>query len=303
MYDELQRQLNKKQSWLFFTLLLGISLIVFALLGTFAWTAETALLLIPVLLFHEAGHYVAMKLSGYRNLKMFFIPLMGAAVSAQSLSVPNWKKVLVSLAGPVPGIVLGIALGIIGLVHQLDWLKDLSMMLVIVNGINLAPVLPFDGGWVVHALLFSRHYALDVAFRVMAGLAMLFVGAAARGGFLTAIGVFLLIGVRTTYKLGKIAQSLKPTLKPRLQHEETLSRETVNVIARGIDEGFKQQAMSVKVRAQLTKNVFEMIKCPAPAGSRASPLRASTWGAFWRPSFSRRSWSWRATRIFRISPT
>ncbi|HEV3300564.1 MAG TPA: site-2 protease family protein [Planctomycetaceae bacterium] len=264
VYDELQKQSNKKQNWLFFSLLLGISLVAFAALGTFAWSANTVLMLIPVLLFHEAGHYVAMKLSGYRNLKMFFIPLMGAAVSGQSLNVPSWKKVLVSLAGPVPGIVLGIALGIVGLVHHLDWLKELSMMFLVLNGINLIPILPFDGGWVVHALLFSRHYSLDVTFRAMAGLALLFISALSREGFLAALGVFMLISARTTYKLGKIAQLLKPKLKRQLRREETLSRETVNVIAREIDERFKQQSMNVKLRAQLASNVFEMIKSPAP---------------------------------------
>ncbi len=234
------------------------------MLGAFAWSTKTALMLIPVLLFHEAGHYVAMKLSGYRNLKMFFIPLLGAAVSGQSMGVPSWKKVFVSLAGPVPGIMLGIAIGIYGLYHHIEWMKELSMMLVVLNGVNLIPVLPFDGGWVVHGLLFSRHYALDVAFRVMAGLVMLFAAALLRGRFLTALGVFMLLSARTTYKVGTIAQTLRPKLKRKLRREETLSRQTVNVIAREIDASFKQQSMKVKLRAQLTSNVFEMIKSPAP---------------------------------------
>lgn len=264
VYDEVQRQLNKQQTWLSFTLLLGVSLIAFALLGTFAWSGKTVLLLIPVLLFHEAGHYVAMKLCGYRNLKMFFIPLLGAAVSAESLSVPSWKKVFVSLAGPVPGIALGIALGIIGMVQQIEWLHEISMMLIILNGINLVPILPFDGGWVVHALLFSRHYGLDVTFRVLTGLAMLFVAALSKGGFMLGLGIFMLIGAQTTYKLGKVAEAVKPKLKKALRRENDLSRKTVSIIAQKIDDSFKQQAMNLKVRAQLTKNVFEMIKCPPP---------------------------------------
>jgi len=264
VYDELQKQLNKKQNWLFLTLLLGVSLILFATMGAFAWSTKTALMLIPVLLFHEAGHYVAMKLSGYRNLKMFFIPMMGAAVSGQSLGVPSWKKVFVSLAGPVPGIALGIALGIFALVHHVEWLKELSLMFLVLNGINLVPVLPFDGGWVVHGLLFSRHYGLDVAFRVIAGLVMVFGSALAGGGIMTGLGVYMLVSAQMTYKLGKIATALKPKLKRSLRREETLSRQTVNVIAHQIDESFKQQAMTTKVRARLTTNVFEMIKSPAP---------------------------------------
>ena len=32
------------------------------------------------LLFHEAGHWVTMRIFKYRNLQMFFIPMFGAAV-------------------------------------------------------------------------------------------------------------------------------------------------------------------------------------------------------------------------------
>jgi len=47
-------------------------------------------------------------------VRMFFIPLMGAAVSGQNYTAPAWKKVLVALAGPLPGIIVGIALGCAG---------------------------------------------------------------------------------------------------------------------------------------------------------------------------------------------
>jgi hypothetical protein len=117
---------------------------------------------------------------------------------------------------------------------------------------------------VVHALLFSRHYGLDVAFRVMAALLLLFISALSGGGIMIGLGIVMLMGAQTAYKLGTIAQSLKPKLNHALQEEDTLSRETVSIIAREIDERFKQQVMTVKMRATLTKNVFEMIKCPAP---------------------------------------
>jgi len=264
VYDALQLQLNKQQTWMSFLLLLGVSLIAFAALGAFAWSGKMVAMLIPVLLFHEAGHYVAMKLSGYRNLKMFFIPMFGAAVMAESFNVPSWKKVFVSLAGPVPGIVLGIGLGIISLVRDIGWMHELSLMLLILNGVNLLPILPFDGGWVVHALLFSRHFGLDVAFRVIAALLLLFISALSGGGLMIGLGVFMLLGAQTAYKLGTIAQTVKPRLTKALVEEDTLSRDTVNVIAREIDERFKDQPLTVKARATLTKNVFEMIKCPAP---------------------------------------
>src|SRR4051812_15229775 len=44
--------------------------------GSRSW--EALALLVPILLFHELGHYLAMRIFGYRNVRMFFIPLLGA---------------------------------------------------------------------------------------------------------------------------------------------------------------------------------------------------------------------------------
>lgn len=77
----IEKRQNGKSSWLSATVLLGISAAVFLGLGQARWSLKTTWILLPVLLFHEAGHYLAMKIFGYRNLKMFFIPLFGAAVT------------------------------------------------------------------------------------------------------------------------------------------------------------------------------------------------------------------------------
>ena len=70
-------------------LYLGLSLILFFLLGLFENTVTDIIILVVVLLFHEAGHYVAMTAFGYRDVKMFFIPLVGAAVSGRPQRVSS----------------------------------------------------------------------------------------------------------------------------------------------------------------------------------------------------------------------
>jgi hypothetical protein len=42
------------------------------------WDGSTAALILAVLLVHEAGHAIAMRLSGYRDVHVFFVPLLGA---------------------------------------------------------------------------------------------------------------------------------------------------------------------------------------------------------------------------------
>src|SRR4051794_9139015 len=180
---ELERLQTAKPGWGNAIVILLISVGLFVAAGA-AWRNwEFTLLLIPILLFHEAGHWVAMKIFGYRNLRMFFIPLFGAAVTGKHWNVPGWKKALVSLAGPVPGIVLGAVLGIAGLVTQHPALTKAALFLLLINGFNLLPVLPLDGGHVLHATLFCRNRYLDIAFRLMAIVGLLLLSIAGVGKF------------------------------------------------------------------------------------------------------------------------
>ena len=43
-------------------------------------SVEMLAILVGVLFVHELGHWVAMRVFGYRNLKMFFIPFFGAGL-------------------------------------------------------------------------------------------------------------------------------------------------------------------------------------------------------------------------------
>src|SRR5258705_4783155 len=108
---ELERT-PEERTWLKSAMLLGVSLVIFAATGFFNDEPSRLALLIGVLLFHELGHYAGMRLFKYQDVRMFFIPLFGAAVAGRSRSVHGYKEAIVLLLGPLPGIILGGALGI-----------------------------------------------------------------------------------------------------------------------------------------------------------------------------------------------
>jgi len=111
---QLELERNQQSSWGNAILILVVSVMFFAgARDGGGW--DSLWIVIPVLFFHELGHFVTMRFFGYRNLKMFFIPFFGAAVSGRHYNVQGWKKALVALMGPLPGIVLGTGLGIAGL--------------------------------------------------------------------------------------------------------------------------------------------------------------------------------------------
>lgn len=175
-------RLQKQQNSVWTTLLiLAVSVVLFlaAIRTDNAWNIgwmNLTWMLIPVLAIHELGHFLAMRWFGYRNLRMFFIPFFGAAVSGRHYNVAGWKKAVVALAGPVPSIILAAVLGGMALFFQQPQLAGAALLMLILNGFNLLPLLPLDGGWVVHAVLFVRNPLLDVGFRLLAILGLFGLG-------------------------------------------------------------------------------------------------------------------------------
>ena len=154
-------------------LTLSVSGVVFVAVGAAWWSWEFALTVAAILLIHELGHFVTMKSFRYRNVNMFFIPFLGAAVTGQRFDVPAWKKATVALMGPLPSIFLATVIGIAGMMMDLDWLVYACIVSLFLNGFNLVPLLPFDGGHVMHAVLFCRHFYLDVAARTITVVIMI----------------------------------------------------------------------------------------------------------------------------------
>ncbi|HZZ81721.1 MAG TPA: site-2 protease family protein [Gemmataceae bacterium] len=232
--EELQ---NKKAGWGTAIVTLVISLLLFSGAAGVQDIVSSLVILIPVLLFHELGHYLTMLAFGYRNLRMFFIPFFGAAVSGQHYNVAGWKKSLVALAGPLPGIALGVVLGAIGIGANIPLAIEVALMLVILNGFNILPMLPLDGGWVVHAVLFVRHPVLDLVFRVTAGLAMIGLGIVSRAWVLGLSGAFMLISAPMAYRTARIAR--------QLGHE--------GLVTRSIDGRSIPQEAALRILAELRK--------------------------------------------------
>lgn len=208
---QIERLEKKQTNWGSALLVLAVSIGLFigAGAGAWEWSWEMLLMIVGILLVHEAGHFLAMRIFDYRNVRMFFIPFFGAAVSGHHYNAPGWKKVIVSLMGPLPGILLGGVLGIAGIIKGNDLMVRAGMMTVILNGFQLLPVLPLDGGRIMHALLFSRHHYLDTIFQVLGVASFVSLGVLFGDKFLLFLGLFMLIGVRVSHKVAKITMELR----------------------------------------------------------------------------------------------
>jgi Zn-dependent protease len=277
---ELQKLQESKPGWGGTGWLLGISLVAFILLGAARWDWRFTLLIIPVLLFHECGHWAAMRIFRYRNLRMFFIPLFGAAVTGRNWNVPGWKKAVVSLAGPLPGIALGIFLGVAGLAWKIPMLSEAAMLLIFINGFNLLPVLPLDGGHVLHTILFCRNRWLDVLFRLLAigGLLLLSIGGL--GKVFMFLAIIMSLSLPVSFRLAQIADKLRKTPLPEPPPDlDQIPVPTAQAIIAEVKATFPKHTSNKQV-AQHALGIFETLNARPPGTLGTIGLMAVHGGAF-----------------------
>jgi Zn-dependent protease len=189
-----------------------VTMVLFALsnLGDFSWSRIAVLM--GVLLFHEAGHYLGMQLFGYRDVRMFFIPFFGAAVSGKKHAAPPWQQLIVLLLGPLPGIIVGGILYAALRPSEFDSLAfQAVMMLIGLNAFNLLPLLPLDGGRIVHLLVFRRHPGVELVFRILTVAGLCALAILTWSVILSILAIILAIGIPLGYGQAKRARALRAT--------------------------------------------------------------------------------------------
>jgi Zn-dependent protease len=117
---------------------------------------QSAAILIALVLIHEAGHALAMRLVGQPVQGIYFIPFFGGVAVASKPHASEGPRGFVALMGPGLSIITTAAFYLAARGTGNEVFTDLALMSAILNGINLAPFLPLDGGHVTSALL-SRH--------------------------------------------------------------------------------------------------------------------------------------------------
>ena len=155
-----------KKNWMRKSL---ISLVIYAVLfyGIFDSSISYMAALLLVLLIHELGHFFAMKLFNYNNVKLFFIPLLGAYVSGKKLIISQRQMSIVILAGPVPGIITGFCLFMVNFIYPSEPLMMLANIFLFLNLFNLLPFMPLDGGRLIEVLFLKQNHSIRIVFTLI----------------------------------------------------------------------------------------------------------------------------------------
>lgn len=239
-YPEKPQLIEQKQkggmSLTFFSLVLFI--LVFYLLVD---ELNFIIYLVVVLLIHELGHFIAMKLFRYKNVRMLFIPLMGAFVQGVKSNYSQRESLIVTAAGPFPGILLGSACIYYGDQWQIQMLVSVGMLFYLLNIINLLPLDPLDGGQLFKLLVRKNNEVFILIFAFISSLAMIGVGwylysIGSGGVILMLFGFFIGFRVRAMQKKYEIHKELKGNGVDYTTTYKLLSNETYAKIKRVVLE-------------------------------------------------------------------
>lgn len=200
--------------------LLWLALVAFFLVSNAQDGVASAVLLLLAVAFHEAGHALAMKLFGFRDVRIFMIPFFDGIATGTKPNAPGWQIAAMRLAGPLPGIFLAATVAFFlprevtviapaSIPHWLVIASDAVKMFAFINAFNLLPMMPLDGGRVFETLLRGRSTWVFALYS-FASLALC-AGWAWRleAWLLLAIGVLGLLGLPQKIRMEAAARKLR----------------------------------------------------------------------------------------------
>jgi stage IV sporulation protein FB len=161
-----------------------------------------------VVIIHELGHLLAMKYFNYSNVKIFFIPLIGAFTSGKKQEVSQKQLSIIILAGPLPGLIVACALYFINKDLQSATLKMLTNCFLYINLFNLLPIYPLDGGRIIETLFFKQNYYIRLVFGIISIILLAAIFATA-STFMIIVPIFMGIELFNESKNQKIRNILK----------------------------------------------------------------------------------------------
>lgn len=157
---------------------------------TGSWIIAVALIF--GLLVHEYGHVLAMNRLGMGPARIYIIPMLGGLAKGQRAPRSEWEGVIVSLAGPLFGLLATIPFFALFFVLRDPMWALGAFVIAMINLINLAPAPPLDGSKAIGPVLARVHPWLEMGVMLAIG-ALIIVWAFTRGSYI--FGGFLVLAL------------------------------------------------------------------------------------------------------------
>lgn len=116
----------------------------------YGWTFGVGFVIL--IFIHEMGHVFVAWRQGLPISAPVFIPFMGAVIFQKRESDSAWDQAMMGIGGPIGGAIGALACHAIYLATGSPFFLGLAFIGYFFNLINLAPMIPLDGGWIVGAI-------------------------------------------------------------------------------------------------------------------------------------------------------
>ena len=150
-----------------------------------------------------------MKLFRYNNVRMMFVPLMGAFVQGAKKVYSQKESFLVVLGVPVPGMILGVVGAVFAFQYEINWMLELSAVFILLNMINLLPLDPLDGGQLFRLLVKYDHDLFLMIFSLISSIVLISTGYFIDSWPLMLFGFLMSFRVRSIQKRYIVRKTLK----------------------------------------------------------------------------------------------
>ncbi|NEV64977.1 SMI1/KNR4 family protein [Thiorhodococcus minor] len=260
--------------------LFSLTALGFLIAGGILWDWLLTTLLLAAVVFHELGHYLAMRWLGYQNLQIMMLPLLGGLATGVERRPTAANRAFVSLMGPVPGILLGWLLVSLasGSPHQEPMLA-MGVVLLILNYLNLLPLAPLDGGQLVKALIPPRWLVLIVIFELL-GAGALFWAGIALDPVLALIGLAPLIGAILLWRRRRRLRELQDLWEKAGKPEDELGR---IALAIQVEDAHGKRYRPVVKKARALQEMLDTLALKPPAAATRALLLSVYLGLFLVP--------------------
>ena len=260
----MQAKKPRQSSMISKIMVLAISLILFIVAFQIRFSLNIILILVIVLFIHELGHYLGMYLFGYKDLRIVFLPFLGAATIGEPGEVSVFKRFLVYILGPAPGLVIGTVFVCLSYETDQEWMYKFGLFTLILNYLNLLPFVPLDGGRICEMLLFFRYPRLQSIFNYISAAAFLLGGILLHDPILGFIAVFWFLAARSLQVNNRATLRLREILATEAAQIET---ETIKQIIFGMLREAPFGKLPIQRKCQAAQHLMESItQRPAKRG-------------------------------------
>lgn len=262
--SEIRLQEKPKSDTIGKSLIFLASLFLFYHLNFISGSTVNIISVIVILLIHELGHLITMKFFGYKDLNMFFIPMFGAAATGNDLNPGEVKKAVVSLMGPLPGIIIGVVASVISIKTGSPVLKEYAVLSLIINGFNLLPIYPLDGGKFFESILFSRNVAFEIIFKIIGIFVLIAMAIQLKIWILLILVYFIIASIITSRVVAKFSAILKSEGYD-VTGDARMPRSFIIEMVPRLDKELKNKSINSKKLANYISQVWIKLKIKTPS--------------------------------------